>query len=93
VHLFFTREPVEDVVDAALTTVLKIAHEKREGDVLVFLDGQEDIEALKYLLRAQISAKKLPLAVLSLYSALPQREQMKVFSPAKNAGSEIFFFF
>jgi HrpA-like RNA helicase len=91
VHLFFTREPVEDVVDAALATVLKIEHEKREGDVLVFLDGQEDIEALKFLLRAEISAKKLPLSVLPLYSALPQREQMKVFSPAKNPGyGEIF---
>ncbi len=93
VNLFFTRDPVEDVVDGALQTVLKIAQEAREGDVLVFLDGQEDIEALRQLLRTQISLKKLSLTVLPLYSALPQRQQMRVFAAPKQAGCIFCFSF
>lgn len=46
----------DDYLDACLVTCLQI-HEEAEGDgdVLVFLPGQEDIEALSQLLRENLA--------------------------------------
>lgn len=46
----------EDYLDACLVTCLQIhEEEKGDGDVLVFLPGQDDIEALSQLLRDNLA--------------------------------------
>lgn len=46
----------EDYLDACLLTCLQIHEdEKGDGDVLVFLPGQDDIEALSQLLRDNLA--------------------------------------
>lgn len=57
------------------------------GDILVFLTGQEEIEACERLIAERGAA--LPtdpdrpgLAVLPIYAALPPEQQLRVFQPA-----------
>lgn len=46
----------DDYLDACLMTCLQIHEdEKGDGDVLVFLPGQDDIEALSQLLRENLA--------------------------------------
>eukprot|EP00762_Andalucia_godoyi_P002115 ANDGO_02553.mRNA.1 ATP-dependent RNA helicase dhx8 len=79
VQLFYTAESVTDFVDAAFTTVLQIHRDETEGDILVFMPGQEDIEALQRLLETH--AARLKIVPCALYAALPSELQMRVFAP------------
>jgi HrpA-like RNA helicase len=60
VSVYYAAEAQESFVDAALTTVLQVSADKdaagEDGDVLVFLPGQEDIDDLCSLLRARSDA-------------------------------------
>ncbi|RNF08386.1 putative RNA helicase [Trypanosoma rangeli] len=84
VTIFHTVEPQADYVEAAVSTILQI-HEKEEaGDVLCFLTGQEEIEDAKRILERRM--KLMPstlqdLVVLTLYSAMPYEQQLRVFEP------------
>ena len=57
VETFYTEEPEDDYLDAALCAVCQINESEPEGDVLVFLPGQEEIESLGRLLRARAGAR------------------------------------
>jgi ATP-dependent RNA helicase DHX8/PRP22 len=81
----YTAEPEEDYLDAALLTVLQVHTEEAAGDVLVFLTGQEEIDAMVRLLAERAAAlppDAPPLLVAPLYAALPPEQQMAVFAPA-----------
>ncbi|KNC49585.1 DEAH box polypeptide 16 [Thecamonas trahens ATCC 50062] len=87
VQTFYAAEPLEDYIDGALTTVLQVHEDLAEapGDMLVFLTGQAEIEALQTLLeeRAPLldASTTLKMEVLPLYAALHPDEQAKVFLP------------
>jgi ATP-dependent RNA helicase DHX8/PRP22 len=81
----YTEAPEEDYLDAALLTVLQVHAEETAGDVLVFLTGQEEIDAMARLLgeRAAVLPEGCaPLVIAPLYAALPPEQQMTVFEPA-----------
>ena len=85
VSVLYTPAPEEDYLDAALVTVLQLHAEEPPGDVLVFLTGQEEIDALARLLAERAAAlphDAPPIAVAPLYAALPPEQQMTVFEPA-----------
>ena len=57
--------------------------EEAEGDILVFLPGQDDIESLERILKDRsgklLSSKgDLKLSVVSIYASMPPEQQMKV---------------
>ncbi|CDY34567.1 BnaC03g56670D [Brassica napus] len=85
VDIFYTVHPETDYVDAALNTIFQIHSEEEEGDILVFLTGQEEIESVERLVQEKLQhlpedeRKLLPLAI---FSALPSEQQMRVFAPA-----------
>lgn len=85
VDLFYSLKTLPDYQDAALITILQIhLEERRNGSILVFLTGQEDIDNLQSLLEQY--AKTLPptalkLMVCPIYAAMPREQQMKVFEP------------
>ncbi|KAG2687765.1 hypothetical protein I3760_09G066000 [Carya illinoinensis] len=84
VQIHFVEEPVQDYVQAAVSTVLLIHDQEPMGDILVFLTGQDDIDAAIHLLNeeAQTNRKHSSgLIVLPLYSGLPRAEQELIFSP------------
>lgn len=86
VELYHSPEPVADYVDAALRTIFQIHYsEPMPGDILVFLTGQDEIEAIQKLVEdyAKAMDKNVPrIYVLPLYAALPQAQQQRIFQPA-----------
>jgi HrpA-like RNA helicase len=57
VQILYTKEPQEDYIDAALCATLQIHEESDDGDILVFLPGQEEIEDLALLLRSHLDER------------------------------------
>lgn len=58
VQIVYTREPQEDYIDSALATAMQIHEEADDGDILVFLPGQEEIEDLASLLKRHLDQQK-----------------------------------
>ncbi|KAL9355402.1 hypothetical protein Peur_053372 [Populus x canadensis] len=84
VHIHYVVEPVSDYVQATVSTVLSIHDQEPAGDILVFLTGQDDIDAAIRLLTEEAHASRKissGLIVLPLYSSLPRADQDLVFSP------------
>lgn len=89
VETFYTPEPEPDYLEAAIRTVLMIHQAEDEGDVLLFLTGEEEIEDACRKIRAgadelaQTSPEICgPLKVVPLYSSLPPLQQQRIFDPA-----------
>ena len=85
VTLKYTAEPVQDIVEASLRMIFQIhRQEPMPGDVLVFLHGRNVIESLESLVNeyARDMTSEVPkLLVLSLFAALSQAAQQRVFQP------------
>ncbi|XP_057472096.1 probable pre-mRNA-splicing factor ATP-dependent RNA helicase DEAH9 isoform X2 [Actinidia eriantha] len=84
VQIFYVEEPVPDYIQAAVSTVMSIHDQEPMGDILVFLTGQDDIEAAVRLLTEEAQNNGKPssgLVVLPLYSGLSRAEQDLIFSP------------
>jgi pre-mRNA-splicing factor ATP-dependent RNA helicase DHX16 len=54
VDVFYTKAPEANYLEAAMVTVLQIHMMQPPGDILVFLMGQEKIEAAEEILKHQI---------------------------------------
>ena len=90
VETIYTRTPVDDYIEAALRTVYQIhVSEPLPGDVLVFLPGQEDIEALERLISEysrDLDLNTVPqILALPLFASLPHNLQQRVFNPAPSS--------
>lgn len=85
VKTIYAPQPVHDFVDAALKAIYQIHYkEPMPGDILVFMTGQETVEALERLVNeyAMGMDPSLPkIQVLPLFAALPQTAQQRVFLP------------
>jgi len=81
VDKYFAKSPPEDYVEAAVKQVLTIHLSHPPGDVLVFMTGQEDIEALCQVLADRIAQLDgaPPLLLLPMYSQLSADLQAKIF--------------
>jgi pre-mRNA-splicing factor ATP-dependent RNA helicase DHX38/PRP16 len=85
VEKYFTKTPSEDYVDAAVKQVLNIHLSFPPGDILVFMTGQEDIEATCSVLAERVShigEGVSPLLLLPMYSQLAADLQAKIFDKA-----------
>lgn len=85
VEIFYTQEPERDYLEAAIRTVVQIHTFEPEGDVLLFLTGEEEIEdACKKISSEihQLGDKVGPVKVHPLYSSLPPQQQQRIFDPA-----------
>ncbi|XP_052231826.1 pre-mRNA-splicing factor ATP-dependent RNA helicase PRP16-like isoform X2 [Dreissena polymorpha] len=84
VEIMYAKNPVEDYVDAAVKQSLQIHLMGNEGDILVFMPGQEDIEVTCDLLSERLEQldEAPPLAILPIYSQLPSDLQAKIFQKA-----------
>uniref|UniRef100_W5M4F0 RNA helicase n=1 Tax=Lepisosteus oculatus TaxID=7918 RepID=W5M4F0_LEPOC len=89
IQIFYTKQPQSDYLQAALVSIFQIHQEALpSSDILVFLTGQEEIEALARTCRD--IAKHLPescgpMSVIPLYASLPPAQQLRVFQPAPKA--------
>ncbi|KAF7731673.1 DEAH-box ATP-dependent RNA helicase prp43 [Apophysomyces ossiformis] len=87
VQIFYTLEPEPDYLKAAIQSVLQIHVEEPEGDILLFLTGEEEIEQasreIKMYADGAMRANRCgPLKVVPLYSTLAPYAQQRIFAPA-----------
>ncbi|MGH0134204.1 UNVERIFIED_CONTAM: hypothetical protein FKN15_054937 [Acipenser sinensis] len=86
IKIFYTKQPQTDYLQAALISLFQIHQEAPSShDILVFLTGQEEIEAMARTCRD--IAKHLPdscgqMVVIPLYASLPHTQQLRVFHTA-----------
>lgn len=93
VQVVYTRYPVSDYVESAVTQALKthLSTPVSSGDILIFMTGQEDIEVTCEVLKEkllEVYSKKLGIAsfedindieILPIYSSLPADVQGRIF--------------
>jgi len=84
VDIQYSRSPCEDYVDSAVKQVLAIHVSQPAGDILVFMTGQEDIEATCELVEERLKMLNDPpkLSILPIYSQMPADLQAKIFEKA-----------
>ncbi|KAG8781940.1 DEAH-box ATP-dependent RNA helicase prp43 [Ceratobasidium sp. 428] len=96
VETFYTQEPEPDYVEAAIRTVLMIHQAEDEGDILVFLTGEEEIEDACRKIRIEVENMNTsgkdgpgPLICVPLYSSLPPAQQQRIFDPPPAGGRKV----
>ena len=85
VNIQYSLTPQLDPLESALLTVLEIHLSEPEGDILVFLTGQEEIDTSCEILAERLAALGMatgeipPLIILPVYAALPSDLQSRIF--------------
>ncbi|KAM8742207.1 ATP-dependent RNA helicase DHX33 [Acanthopagrus schlegelii] len=93
IQIYYTKQAQSDYLQAALVSVFQIHQEAPPShDILVFMTGQEEIEALARTCRD--IAKHLPdgcgpMVVIPLYASLPPAQQLRVFQPAPKGSRKV----
>lgn len=87
VEIFYTPEAERDYVEAAVRTVLQIHATEPEGDILLFLTGEEEIEDACRRISLEVDemireSDAGPMAVYPLYGTLPPQQQQRIFDKA-----------
>lgn len=87
VEIFYTPEPERDYVEAAVRTVLQIHAGEPEGDILLFLTGEEEIEDACRRISLEVDdmireSDAGPMSIYPLYGTLPPHQQQKIFDKA-----------
>ena len=87
VDYHFDNSIPEDYVDTAVKRIIEVHLQYPTGDILVFMTGQEDIEATCLLLFERL--KKLgdtipKLVILPIYSQLPSDYQARIFQKTED---------
>lgn len=84
VTTYYTKDPEADYLAAAVTTAMQIHLTQPDGDILVFLTGQEEIESLQERLNfigKKLKGKMKELIVVPIYASLPPELQAEIFKP------------
>ncbi|MCO5613784.1 hypothetical protein L7F22_068062 [Adiantum nelumboides] len=91
VDVLFSKTPCEDYVESAVKQVLSIHLSQNPGDILVFMTGQEDIEATCEVVQERLGQldNAPPLLVLPIYSQMPADLQAKIFNPSENGERKV----
>ena len=84
VECMYAKNTVEDYVDAAVKQAIQLHLSADDGDMLIFMPGQEDIEVTCETIKERLDeVDNAPgLAVLPIYSQLPSDLQAKIFQRA-----------
>ncbi|KAM2002161.1 hypothetical protein ACFX15_025904 [Malus domestica] len=92
VDIFYTKEPQADYLDAAIATALQIHVTEPSGDIMIFLTGQEEIEAAAEVLKQKtegLGTKIGELIICPIFANLPTELQAKVFEPTPSGARKI----
>jgi len=84
VDIYYTPSPEANYLEAAIVTVFQIHISQGEGDILVFLTGQEEIEGAAERItevRRKLGSKVRELIVAPIYANMPSELQAKIFEP------------
>jgi pre-mRNA-splicing factor ATP-dependent RNA helicase DHX16 len=93
VDIYYTKSPEADYVDAAVVTVLQIhVSQPLDGDILVFLTGQEEIETASEILTQRSRAlgnRIAELIICPIYANLPSDQQAKIFETTPKGARKV----
>ncbi|KAI8802521.1 putative pre-mRNA-splicing factor ATP-dependent RNA helicase DHX16 [Cladochytrium replicatum] len=92
VDVYHTPAPEADYLAAAITTVMQIHVSQQEGDILVFLTGQDEIEEMEQVLKqitASLGSRIKELLICPIYSTLPSDMQSKIFEPTPEGARKV----
>ncbi|KAN0064421.1 hypothetical protein ACQY0O_002794 [Thecaphora frezii] len=92
VDIHYTPQPEANYLHAAITTVFQIHTTQPRGDILVFLTGQDEIEAAMENLQETCRAlgnKIAELIVCPIYANLPSELQAKIFEPTPEGARKV----
>ncbi|XP_061360764.1 probable pre-mRNA-splicing factor ATP-dependent RNA helicase DEAH4 [Gastrolobium bilobum] len=85
VEILYSKERPSSYLESSLKTALDIHVREPEGDILIFMTGQDDIEKLVSKLEDKVQALEegscMDAIVLPLHGSLPPELQVRVFSP------------
>jgi len=84
VDIYYAKDPEANYLSACITTIMQIHITQDAGDILVFLTGQEEIEAAVEILQTTaraLGSKIKELILAPIYSSLPSEMQAKIFEP------------
>ena len=92
VDIYYTPAPEANYLAAAITTTFQIHTTQGAGDILIFLTGQDEIEAAE--LEISETAKKLgnrvkELVICPIYANLPSELQSKIFEPTPEGARKV----
>ncbi|KAF4457295.1 Pre-mRNA-splicing factor ATP-dependent RNA helicase cdc28 [Fusarium albosuccineum] len=92
VDIYYTPAPEANYLAAAITTVFQIHTTQGKGDILIFLTGQDEIEAAEQEIAE--TAKKLgsrikELVICPIYANLPSELQSKIFEPTPDGARKV----
>lgn len=87
VSLYYTPEAERDYIEASIRTVLQIHATEDEGDILLFLTGEEEIEDACRRIRLEVDEMVResdvgPMSIYPLYGTLPPHQQQRIFDKA-----------
>jgi pre-mRNA-splicing factor ATP-dependent RNA helicase DHX16 len=92
VDIHYTPQPEANYLHAAITTVFQIHTTQPKGDILVFLTGQDEIEAAQESLQdtARVLGNKIAeLIICPIYANLPSDMQAKIFEPTPEGARKV----
>eukprot|EP00980_Cylindrotheca_fusiformis_P003759 scaffold834_cov123-Cylindrotheca_fusiformis.AAC.6 len=93
VDIYYTKSPEADYVDAAVVTVLQIhVSQPLNGDILVFLTGQEEIETAAEILTQRtrnLGSRIKELMICPVYANLPSEQQAKIFEKTPKGARKV----
>ncbi|ERM99915.1 pre-mRNA-splicing factor ATP-dependent RNA helicase DEAH1 [Amborella trichopoda] len=92
VDIHYTKSPEADYLEASIVTVLQIHVTQPPGDVLVFLTGQEEIEAAEEILKHRtrgLGTRIAELIICPIYANLPTDLQAKIFEPTPEGARKV----
>ncbi|KAF8827581.1 hypothetical protein HHX47_DHR4000042 [Lentinula edodes] len=92
VDIHYTPQPEANYLHAAITTVFQIHTTQPKGDILVFLTGQEEIEACHENLQETartLGNKIAELIICPIYANLPSDMQAKIFEPTPEGARKV----
>lgn len=84
VDIHYTPQPEANYLHAAITTVFQIHTSQPKGDILVFLTGQDEIDAAQESLEETARAlgnKVAEMMICPIYANLPTEMQARIFEP------------
>eukprot|EP01064_Diplonema_japonicum_P023611 TRINITY_DN34023_c0_g1_i1.p1 TRINITY_DN34023_c0_g1~~TRINITY_DN34023_c0_g1_i1.p1 ORF type:complete len:1063 (+),score=318.19 TRINITY_DN34023_c0_g1_i1:46-3189(+) len=86
VDIFYQQTNVSDYVNSVVKQAITIHLTSADGDILIFMTGQEEIEVsamwIEKKLRESNPESADTLMILPIYSLLPSEMQAKIFDPA-----------
>lgn len=92
VDIHYTPQPEANYLHAAITTVFQIHTTQPKGDILVFLTGQDEIDAAMENLQETSRAlgnKVAELIICPIYANLPSEMQAKIFEPTPEGARKV----